>query len=126
MAYLLRTVYGQFLVYQTSADSLDFNCADALGNSVAKYAEVIELLEKDERNLNLNPKCEPQLGLRGLYSQRVAPNKPSFDVMAPLWVPNLSDGEYSINEISRRSGIPLDKMRATCDALTEAGLLKKI
>ena len=40
---------------------------EALAGLVAAYLSVLRILENNGRYLNLNPKCEPQLGKRGLY-----------------------------------------------------------
>ena len=39
----------------------------ALAGSLRTYLDVVDVLEGNRRYLNLNPKCEPQLGRRGLY-----------------------------------------------------------
>ena len=47
---------------------LDFVTAESLGDSFATILKVFAALERNRIYLNLNPKCEPQLGPRGLYS----------------------------------------------------------
>ena len=57
--------------------------------------------------VNRNPKCEPQLGRRGLY-RAVGRRAAEADEMAMLWVLNLSDGAHSLLDIAERSGLPFD------------------
>ena len=64
---LTRTPHGQFPEYHTSADDLDFVDSEALASSFTLYLSVLQILENNARYINLNPKCEPQLGRRGLY-----------------------------------------------------------
>ena len=64
---LMRTPHGSFPEYHTSADNLDFVRPENLATSLDAYRQVIEVLEGNGSYLNLNPKCEPQLGRRGLY-----------------------------------------------------------
>ena len=51
----------------TSADNLDLVSPEALEESLRTYLAVMDVLEGNRRYENLNPKCEPQLGRRGLY-----------------------------------------------------------
>ena len=62
------------------------------------------VLENNRTYLNLNPKCEPQLGKRGLYRLMGGDRETGFDQMSLLWVLNLSDGNHSLLDIAERSG----------------------
>ena len=66
---LMRTPHGQFPQYHTSADDLSFVKPWALGDSYARCLDVFSILENNVCYRNTNPKCEPQLGRRGLYSR---------------------------------------------------------
>ncbi|MBE0695798.1 MAG: peptidase M28, partial [Anaerolineaceae bacterium] len=70
-----------------------------------------------------NPKCEPRLGKRGLYSGLSGNKDPKTTEMALLWVLNLCDGEFSLLDIAERSGMPFNEISAAADALIQAGLL---
>jgi aminopeptidase-like protein len=115
---LSRTPYGQYPEYHTSADNLDFVRPDSLGDSFLKIFEILDLAEKNQTFKNLNPMCEPQLGKRGLYDQIGA------DQLAMLWVLNLSDGNHTLLEISRRSGIPFESICFAADLLSRHRLLR--
>ncbi|MBE0695940.1 MAG: DUF4910 domain-containing protein, partial [Anaerolineaceae bacterium] len=105
---LTRTPHGRFPEYHTSADNLEFIQPDCLVDSYQKYADIIALLEKNQTYLNTNPKCEPRLGKRGLYSGLSGNKDPKTTEMALLWVLNLCDGEFSLLDIAERSGMPFN------------------
>ncbi|MGA8657829.1 MAG: DUF4910 domain-containing protein [Chthoniobacterales bacterium] len=65
----MRTPNGRYLQYHTSADDLTFVTSSSLGESLQQLLRVIQVLEENSRYLNLKPKCEPQLGRRGLCRQ---------------------------------------------------------
>ncbi|MFH1846216.1 MAG: DUF4910 domain-containing protein [Candidatus Omnitrophota bacterium] len=123
---LMRTPYGRFSEYHTSADNLDFIAPEYLADSLKKYMKVIFVLENNGVYLNLNPKCELQLGRRGLYNTIGGQKSKSIDNSALLWVLNLSDGSNSILDIAVRSGIDFIKVKEASDILYEKKLLEKI
>lgn len=63
---LMRTKYGRYPEYHTSADNLDFITSKALFESLEMYKLCINILEKNFKYVTTIP-CEPQLGKRGLY-----------------------------------------------------------
>jgi aminopeptidase-like protein len=122
---LSRTPHGCYPQYHTSADNLEFVHPEYLSESLSNYLSIIDLLEHNFRYLNLNPKCEPQLGKRGLYGSVGALSKRRGWEMALLWVLNLSDGEHSLLDISERSRIPFREIKAAASALANCALLKR-
>ena len=72
---------------------------------------------------NNNPKCEPQLGKRGLYGSLGGGKDTARSQMALLWVLNLSDGQHSLLDVAERSGLPFELLVDAADALLDAGLL---
>jgi aminopeptidase-like protein len=119
---LMRTPHGRFPEYHTSADNLDFVQPPYLANSFAKCLTVLTVLENNLTYLNQNPKCEPQLGKRGLYRMMGGPEGES-DELAMLWVLNLSDGSHSLLDIATRSGYPFATIKKAADLLREHSLL---
>jgi aminopeptidase-like protein len=122
---LSRTPHGTFPEYHTSADNLDFVHADKLGEAFAVCLEIFSLLENNGTFVNLNPKCEPQLGKRGLYRIIGGQADAGLSEMAMLWVLNLSDGSNSLLDIAERSGIRFDALRNAAGTLQEHHLLRK-
>ncbi len=121
----LRTPNGRYPEYHTSADNLELVRPDALRDSLGKLLQVISILEGNERFINKNPKCEPQLGRRGLYATMGGQNQGKAFEMALLWVLNLSDGENTLLEIAERAGVKFDIIRQAADSLVSHQLLRK-
>ncbi len=120
---LHRTPHGKYPEYHTSADNFDFVRPEYLSDSLSKYLSVIHILENNRRYRNKNPKCEPQLGKRGLYTAMGGRSNTIVDQMALLWVLNLSDGNYSLMDIAERSGMSFDSIKCAVDALVKHDLL---
>jgi len=122
---LSRSSHGQYPEYHTSADNLDLVKPEYLAESFATFVDVIDVLENNRTYLNQNPKCEPQLGKRGLYSNVGAAAVSKLREMALLWTLNLSDGEHDLLQIAERSGEPFSEIRNAVDALLRCELLKE-
>ena len=154
---LLRSIYGkdEFPEYHTSGDNLEFMNRKSLSESFMSYLMVLFELEKSfekdslefpvrknlkndiefseinkkEKYLNLNPKCEPQLGKRGIYHELggqenlMEQRKIEFAI---FWILNLSDGNWTIQDISKRSNIPIEEIQKAKEILINAKLLQKI
>lgn len=122
---LMRTMYGRYLEYHTSADNKDFISFEAMENAVYKYLEIIEVLERNEKYINTMPYGEPQLGKRGLYPTLGSNKKTEEAVKTMMWILNLSDGTNDLLSISKRSKIPVKELIPTIDKLLANGILKK-
>lgn len=121
---LSRSTHGSYPEYHTSADNLDFINEKALEESLNTYLSVMEILENNKKYLNTNPKCEPQLGKRGLYGGTGGSfkNDKNFQ-MSLLWILNMSDGHNSLLDISERSGIPFSMIKIAAEELRKVNLL---
>jgi aminopeptidase-like protein len=73
----------------------------------------------------LNPKCEPQLGKRGLYRMVGGTADAGVSEMALLWVLNQSDGKNSLLDIAERSGVRFEAIRKAAGVLEEHNLLRR-
>jgi aminopeptidase-like protein len=122
---LSRTPHGTFPEYHTSADNLDFVHPVQLSDALAICLQVFSIIENDVTFVNLKPKCEPQLGKRGLYRMVGGPADSGVNEMAMLWVLNQSDGSKSLLDIAERSGMKFEVIRKAAEALEQHQLLKK-
>jgi len=122
---LSRTPHGTFPEYHTSADNLAFVHPDKLAEALLACLGIFSILENNETFVNLNPKCEPHLGKRGLYRMIGGKADAGVDEMAMLWVLNQSDGKNSLLDIAERSGIRFETIRKAAEALLEHQLLRK-
>jgi len=121
---LTRTPHGAYPEYHTSADDLNLVRPEYLADSLSVYLDVIEILESNSVFVTLCPKCEPQLGKRGLYRALGGYPDAGEIEMALLWVLNLSDGKHSLLDIGERSGLIFRRLREASDLLLKAGLIK--
>jgi aminopeptidase-like protein len=122
---LMRSVWGTFPEYHTSADNLGFISAERLGESLRICGSIIAVLENDRRYCNQYPYCEPQLGRRNLYSTPGGPEGQK-EMLAKLWVLNLSDGKHSLLDIAERAGLPFSLISSTADILVQHGLMSPL
>jgi len=120
---LTRTPHSRYPEYHTSADNLDLVAPHYLAESLARYLEVIDVVEGDRRYYNTKPMGEPQLGKRGLY--RALGGLPDVERarMALLWVLNLSDGAHSLLDIATRADLDFWTIHEAAMLLIDHGLL---
>lgn len=122
---LMRTPFTKFPEYHTSADDMKFVQPKYLADTFSKYLSIIYILENNKTYLNLNPKCEPQLGKRGIYTMIGSQKDGYMDEFAIVAVLSLSDGKYSLLDISERTGIGFESIKKASDSLLAHDLLKE-
>ncbi len=120
---LTRTPHGEYREYHTSGDDPSLVKPDKLADTFRRYLEVFEVLEGNRSYRNLLPKCEPQLGRRGLYGSLGGRSHTVARQMGMLWVLNLSDGEHTLLDVAERSALPFREIRRAAEALEDAGLI---
>src|SRR5262245_19472208 len=121
---LMRSAWGEFPEYHTSADNVQFVTAAALAETLDVCIDVVSVLERNTSYRSLNPFCEPALGRRGLYRSTGGAGI-GDENLARLWVLNLADGNHSLLDVAERSGMPF-RLIADCAAeLASHGLLEK-
>jgi aminopeptidase-like protein len=121
----MRSPHGTYPQYHTSADNLDLVKPEYLADSLTKFLAVLNIIENNNKYINQNPKCEPQLGKRGLYSAVGGQTDTKKRELAMLWVLNMSDGENSLLDIAEKSDLEFDLIKETADTLLEFDLLKE-
>jgi aminopeptidase-like protein len=120
---LSRTPADKFPGYHSSADDLELVRPEFLADSLRRCLEIVDVLETNTSYINLNPKGEPQLGKRGLYRSVAGGSSTEAGL---LWVLNLSDGQHSLLDISDRSGLPYERVRAAAETLRDHELLEQV
>jgi aminopeptidase-like protein len=123
---LMRTPHGKYPEYHTSGDNLSFVQPRYLEESFNYFLQALTLIENNKTFLGQNPKCEPQLGKRGLYKAIGGDSEGANREMAMLWALNLSDGHHSLLDIAERAGIPFETVHEAVETLYSHGLLKEI
>ena len=122
---LMRTKYGQYPEYHTSADNLDFITSDALDESLEMYKLCLMVLEQNFTYKN-NQKCEPQLGKLGLYP--TLNKKKGFSLESLLIVNFLAycDGENDLIWISEKIQCPIWKLFPIISRLLKENIISRI
>lgn len=121
----MRTPNGEYPEYHSSADNPDLVRPDALAGSLAALRQVMDVLEHDGIFVSQNPKCEPQLGRRGLYAAvgglATVPNYQQ----AIMWALNLADGRHTLLDMAERAAMPFSTLHAAALHLEANGLLAR-
>ena len=117
---------GRFPEYHTSEDNLNFVRGEKLADTFSKYSEIIYIAENNAKYLNLNPKCEPQLGRRGLYRQLGSQKHSEEKHLAIFWILNQSDGKKSLLDIAKKSKLDFYLIKEAAENLIKHNLLKSI
>jgi aminopeptidase-like protein len=120
----MRSV-GGFPENHTSADNLDFIHPLQLAGSLFVCAAILDVLENNRWYRNESPYCEPQLGRRNLY-RSTGSETSEEEIMARLWVLNLSDDKHSLLDIAERSGISFPIISEAADLLCQKELLSVV
>jgi aminopeptidase-like protein len=123
---LTRTPNARYPQYHTSADDLELVRPRALAESFQTCLAMLRVLENDAFYVNMSPKCEPQLGRRGLYKKTSADRDIGNRDLALLWLLSLSDGSRSLLDIAERSGLSFDTTLVAANDLESAGLLRRV
>jgi len=123
---LTRTPFGEFPQYHTSADNLEFVKPNQLAEALSVYQRILYILENNKTYRNMYPKCEPQLGRRGLYENTGGSNERQPNQMAILWVLNYSDERHSLLDIAEIAGLPFEDIRFAADRLIKCRLLEEV
>jgi aminopeptidase-like protein len=118
-----RSKFGEIPQYHTSADNLDFIAPEHLSASYRMITETLNIMENDAVCRNTMPKCEPQLGRRGLYGMVGGDKNAAAANMAMLWILNLSDGMHSLLDSAERASLPFAVIQKTAQVLQQQGLL---
>jgi aminopeptidase-like protein len=118
-----RSPHGEYPEYHTSADNLEFVSAGSLAESLETILGILDIVDNDGNHRNRSPKCEPQLGKRGLY-RTTGGSTPGAADLARLWVLNFSDGRHTLLDIAERSNIPFATVATAARELTAAQLLE--
>jgi aminopeptidase-like protein len=119
-----RSQFGTFPEYHTSADDLDLIGPDHLAKSYAMITAALEIIDCPWRPRNTMPRCEPQLGRRGLYAALGGDKDGPAKSMALLWILNLADGSHTLLDMAERSEMPFSTIMSATRLLESHGLVK--
>jgi len=118
---VMRSKYGEYPEYHTSADDLNLISTEGLEGSFDIYKKILLALENN-RKYKVKCACEPQLGKRGLYptlstteTKNIVADMMNFIAYA--------DGENDLIKISDITGVSVEKLSEIAKQLMDAGLL---
>jgi aminopeptidase-like protein len=126
MGRLTRSPHGEYDEYHTSADNLDLVAPSRLSESLDVCLGILDSLEQNRTYLNLEPRCEPQLGRRGLYDLSVEGFDAERTRQASLWLLSFCDGQTPLLKIASRSRLPLVLLHRVARLLIKHDLLREI
>jgi len=120
---LMRTPYGEYPEYHTSGDNLSLLSNERLIETILICKDVIQDAQRVRSYTNVDGRCEPQLGKRGLYEAIGGDNQGQQLQLAQLWMLSYSDGTNSTLDIHELSGISLAVLEHAAQRLLAADLL---
>ena len=123
---LMRTPFGEYAQYHTSADNPELVKPSSLADSLEVCLQIASWIEANVTYRNRKPLGEPQLGKRGLYTSIQDRDREKPDPMAMLWMLNLSDGQHSMVDIAERSRYDLAALQQAATQLVQARLLEQV
>jgi aminopeptidase-like protein len=126
MGCLMRTPYGEYDAYHTSADNLELIDGDALFDTLAACEAALRSVLHSPRYRSLNPDCEPQLGRRGLYDAIGGKNESKSLQLALLWVLAYADGDHTLDDLVGMSEMSAATLNRAVELLDKAGLLQRV
>jgi aminopeptidase-like protein len=95
---ICKDKYYEYSYYHTSLDNLDFISASNLVQTLKIYLHTIENLEMNKTYHSLNPKCEPQLGKRGLYPKLGGQIKQNARILSNPEESNPEEKKYKLSD----------------------------
>jgi aminopeptidase-like protein len=121
---LTRSGHDRNVRHHTSADDLASAPPEALADSLGACLSIAAVLEDDARPVNLSPRCEPQLGRRGLYRSFGGRAEQAALESAMLWLLSLGDGKHTLLDVAERAALPFGVVVEAARSLDRAGLLR--
>ena len=120
---IMRSVYGEYPGYHTSADNLHLVSLPRILETAQIYVDVIQEYEKYEA-LHIQVKGgEPFLSRHGLYDAVGGKEHPE-DQRIRNWILHLADGKHTVKDVSVRSGFPEEVLQRQVDLLASCGLIE--
>jgi aminopeptidase-like protein len=121
---VMRSKYGEFPEYHTSADNLNFTSGNALEKSLSIYKKLILEIERT-KIYRLKVLCEPHLSPRNMYPSLSTVDSTN-EVKNLMNVISMIDGRTSDEELARKCDISLNEVNEILEKLTKNELVEEI
>lgn len=118
---IMRSKYGEYPEYHTSADNMNFITPMALEGSFEIYKQCIIALENNYK-YKINCLGEPQLGKRGLYPT-ISTKTSGKTVRNMMNVIAYMDGNNDVIDLSNITSVPITEVLDIIDRLSNVGLI---
>lgn len=118
---IMRSKYGCYPEYHTSADDLTLVTPDGLEGAFELYKKVLTLLENNY-NYSMTVLCEPQLGKRGMYPT-ISTKDSGHIVRNMMNVTAYCDGRRDLIELADMVGLSAFEVLELLDPLVDSGLV---
>lgn len=119
---LMRSKYGEYAEYHTSLDNLDVISSDGLQGGLEMLQRAVRILEMNN-HWQINTKCEPQLGKRGLYPN-TSTKSSGNEIRNQMNVISYLDGKHDLMQIADKCGISFDEVMVIVEKLKLAELIE--
>lgn len=120
---LSRSVNNGYTQYHSSGDDLSVIHAEALADSIATIAEIVNRLDGNPRYRSLSDRGEPRLGKRGLFRTTGGTDPTRFE-HALLWVLSMADGQHGLHDTAAAAGLATQDIEEAARALQAARLIE--
>jgi aminopeptidase-like protein len=121
---LMRTMYGKYKEYHTSADNKDFISFKALQETVNIYIKICKAFELNQKYINKNPYCEPFLSKYDLYPDISSTSVDKEEWLRQiLYILNYSDGKTSLLDIAEKLEVSILDLKENIDKLINKKIL---
>lgn len=121
---VMRTKYGEYPEYHTSADDLNFISSEGLNGGFEVYKKIILALENNYI-YKMTCLCEPQLGKRGLYPTTSTKETLSFIETISNFIA-YADGKNDLIDISNIINVEIEKLLPLVEELKKTKLVKAV
>lgn len=121
---LMRTRYGRYNEYHTSADNKSIMNFEKMERFIEFYDSLLQDLECVRTYCTVDGRGEPFLKGHDLYQSIGAQKEIPHFTNIVLWALNMSSGEYDTLDIAIAADADLRDVWRTCELLCEKGLLK--
>ncbi len=125
VASIMRSKYGTYPEYHTSADDLSLITPTGLDGAFEAYRRCLLTLEHDGRYRTTVP-CEPQLGKRGLYPTLSVAGSAGGRVRAMMNILAYCDGEHDLVALAERAGLSALDVIDILQPLLRQGLVERL
>jgi aminopeptidase-like protein len=122
---IMRSKYGTYPEYHTSADDLSLITPKGLAGAYEAYLQCLTILENDTR-YRVTVHCEPQLGPRGLYPTLSTVGSTAGRVEDMMNVITYCDGDHDLVALAERAGLSALDVVEILQPLLNQGLIERL